>query len=160
MMLASGMGSVPTLPQFLRFARTIGEDFGNDPLPQPTPQALQGPQIDPWVVQGNLWLLTHIRNQLAEKPMRWGRPASPPAMQLQPNQLQDEGMHPHKLDASPEFVANVGRLVEAKNQWAADMKDLGRNDPQGRVPMPTAKAIWADYIQRAESKGYADAPLV
>lgn len=148
-MMSAGLSQPPTLPQFMRFARAVGDDNDPESLPQ-IPQALQGPQMEPWTIQGNLWLLAYIRTQMTEKPLRWGRPASKAAMQLWPNQLEDNGMHPHKLDASPEFAAHVGRLVEAKNQWAADMKDLGRNDPQGRVPMSTAKAIWADYIQRSQ----------
>lgn len=161
-MMSAGLSQPPTLPQFMRFARAVGDDNDTEALPQPT-QALPGPPIAPWVVQGNLWLLAYVRAQLAENPQRWGRPASRAALQLNPDQLKADGTHPHKLDASPEFVANVGRLAEAKNQWAADMEDLGRNDPKGRVPMPTAKAIWADYIERAEHaivEGYADAPLV
>jgi hypothetical protein len=50
-------------------------------------------------------------------------------------------------DASPEFIANVQRLVAAKKLWAADMRDMATKEG---VPVETQKAVWHDYIDRAE----------
>lgn len=164
-MLYQGMASPPGLPAFMRLARAIGDETDPDGAPPPLP-VLQGPQIDPWEVQGNLWLLSYIRTQLAANPRRYGRPASFSVLGVFPEQFDrwnkyrhDMGrapVDPHRLDASTAFTANVGRLVQAKKLWAADMRDLGQNDTHGRVPMELAKATWADYIGFAEKGMEAD----
>lgn len=158
-MLYQGMSAVPSLPAFMRLARAVGEPGDEDAAPPPLP-VLEGPQIDPWEAQGNLWLLTYIRTQVAANPQRYGKPASYEAMAIpreafpRMNKIREsEGKaprDPNNLDASPEFVRNVGRLVQAKKLWAADMRDLSQNDPTGRVPMSLAKATWTDYIGFAE----------
>lgn len=46
----------------------------------------------------------------------------------------------------------VDLLVQAKRSWCEDMRDLARNGP---VPVETQRAVWADYLDRAEREAMA-----
>lgn len=114
------------------------------PPPAPRDDGFRG---DAWDIQSNLFLLAHIRQQMAKDPHRYGQPASYRAMQASDADLYKLGLDKHNLDASGEFVDNVHRLVAAKKAWAADMRDLAVN---GEVPPSTQKAVWHDLIGTAE----------
>lgn len=107
---------------------------------KPTDDGFTG---DAWDIQSNLFLLAHIRQQMAKDPKRYGRPASVKAMQSTSRETSPNA------DASPEFIANVHRLVAAKKSWAADMRDVAIG---GQVNPAFQKACWYDYINRAESE--------
>lgn len=145
-----GLQAPPSLPAFMRLAREVGDD-GEDQVPLAV-LALPAPELDKWAIEANHWLLKHIRTQLAKTPRLYGTPAS---VQVLQNRENVQGL---ALDYSSVFSRNVQRLVDAKNLWAVDMRDLSRNDAQGRVPMPTARAVWADYVNRAERLAESETP--
>ena len=139
-LLHSGRDQVPTLPAFLRLCRAVGDDSIDDeapPLPMLTGR--NTPEADPWEVAANRHLLKHITDRIYAAGRPYGRPASAHAMRV---------MTTPNADASPEFIRNVHRLVDAKKAWAADMRDLAQNGP---VPITVQRQCWADYIGRAES---------
>jgi hypothetical protein len=94
---------------------------------------------DAWDALANRYLMGYIAKQLSGNPRRYGRPASVKSMQSKdsPNG-----------DASAEFIANVNRLRQAKALWAEDMRDMAG---EGGVDVEVQKAVWKDYIGRAES---------
>ena len=89
---------------------------------------------DAWDVAANVHLLAHIRRTIG----RYGKPASYLAMRKTstPN-----------ADASPELIANMKRLIEAKDAWARDMRDIA--DANNEVPSATQREIWDDYLEHA-----------
>jgi hypothetical protein len=97
-----------------------------------------------WTMAGNTHLLTHIRRHIAKRSRRYGTPASFIAMRASTREESPNA------DASPEFIANVGRLVAAKNAWVTDMLDLAQKT--GEVPVELQRTIWKDYLQRAEAE--------
>jgi hypothetical protein len=113
----SGRAHVPSLPEFVRLCRTVGndEEFGGDP-----PKALPAPdefQGDGWDLSANRHLLGHLVRSIA-------------------------------IDRRKYTREEVGRLVDAKKAWAADMRDLSRN---GEVPIEMQRTVWTDYIGRAQA---------
>lgn len=142
-------GGAPSLPDFVRLCRAVGEEFdeGNQlKLPAPGEDPWEGKQ---WLMAGNRYLLGHIVNRVAEDPKRYGRGASYQLMRAPLKDLRELGLDVHNLDASQEFIENVHELVAAKNAWVADMEDLAMN---GGVPVETQKAIWNDYVVEAERR--------
>lgn len=132
-LIAAGATAPPTLPHFMKLARALTDENEADPIP--TPRALEDHStMDRWELMANQWLLVHIRNQIAKDSRHYGTPGS------------------------AEMEILVGRLVEAKKNWTADMQDLCGNDHLGRVPMAQAKAIWDDYLSRAEAPSAGPAP--
>lgn len=139
-LLHSGKATVPSLPEFLKLCRTVGGDEEFDGPQRPALSAPDPFQGDAWDMAANRHLLAYIARQLAEDPRRYGRGPSKAAMQVSKSK---------NADASPEFVANVGRLVAAKNAWAADMRDIAQN---GEVAEDVQRVVWSDYIGRAEAE--------
>lgn len=137
-------GAPPSLPDFMRLCRSVGtDDFDEGPSPAlalPNPDTWEG---DVWDIAGNNFLRGHIAKQLSADPRHYGRPATSPVMQATKHETNPNA------DASPEFIANVGRLVAAKIAWAADMRDIQVN---GEVPSAVQIAVWKDYFQRAEAQ--------
>lgn len=112
----SGASHVPTLPEFMKLARTVGDshEFGE---PQ-SRQALPAPQYagDAWEITANGHLLAFI---LAE----WGR-----------------------LKLSPTENRRATEIaVTAKKLWAADMRELAAKGG-GTVPVDTQRAMWREYV--------------
>jgi hypothetical protein len=55
---AGGSGSVPTLPQFMKACRMVGEDDGpSAPTGQPV---LPAPEIDKFTLSANRWMLNYL----------------------------------------------------------------------------------------------------
>jgi hypothetical protein len=149
------------------FARTVNymleeEDWQRIPKPRQIwtssgrlrAQAPEKPRDDGW--RGDAWgevanryLMGHINKAMNANPRCYGRPASVQALAADQRTLDVAGLDKHQLDASPEFIERVRRLVEAKNLWAADMRDIAVN---GEVPVETQQACWHDYLQRAEKE--------
>lgn len=142
-------GGPPSLPDFMRLCRSIGTDEFDEG--QPTLPLLAGPDNwtgDAWNAAANRYLLGHIAKRMKENPKYYGEGASFKLMQAPEKDIKDLGVDKHYLDAKGAFVANVGKLVAAKNDWATDMRDLA---VKGEVPPATQKAVWYDYISRAEA---------
>lgn len=96
---------------------------------------------DDWDSLANRYLIGYIAKQISADPRRYGRPASVKSMQARREDSPNG-------DASQEFVDNVARLRAAKDSWAADMRDMERD---GGVDPKVQKAVWEDYIARAEA---------
>jgi hypothetical protein len=107
--------------------------------PEPKDDGWRG---DDWDIVSNNYLRAHIALRIARDPLHYGRPASVHAMQ------SNSRSSAPNADASPEFIANVQRLVAAKKLWAADMRDMATEEG---VPVETQKAVWHDYLNRAEA---------
>lgn len=137
----SGRDQVPTLPAFVKLCRAVGGDGefneGSGAPALPNPARWQG---DAWDVAANTHLLAHITRRLKADPRCYGRPASAHAMRTttDPN-----------ADASPEFIAAVGLLVQAKNTWANDMREIAED---GAVNADLQRASWNDLIGAAETE--------
>jgi hypothetical protein len=142
-------GGPPSLPDFMRLCRTIGSDEfdeGESDKPRlPPPDDFDG---DVWTMAANRYLMGHIAKRMSANPKCYGQPASFKALRAKDEDLRLLGLDKHNLDASPEFIQNVHALVAAKNAWADDMRDLAVD---GGVPVETQKAVWHDWIGRAEA---------
>lgn len=142
-------GGPPSLPEFMRLCRSVGSDeFEEGPakLPAlPPPDTWEG---DVWASAANRYLMGHIAKRMATNPKGYGKPASYEAMRAPKADLGRLGLDEHNLDASSEFVDRMAKLVAAKNTWAADMRDLAI---KGEVPAETQKAVWREYLARAEA---------
>lgn len=118
----SGAAHVPTLPEFMKFARTVGSQ---EQFAEPrTHAALPAPNWlgDPWEQTANSHLLAFVLRE-------WSRLRIPPGR-------------------NAELTAVA---VHAKRLWAADMRELaGTRD--GPVDVATQKRTWAEYVDgvRAE----------
>lgn len=138
----SWKGAPPSLPDFVRLCRSVGSDEFDDG--RPALPALAGPDTwvgDAWDAAANRYLMGYIAKQIADNPRRYGLPASVKSMQAKREDSPNG-------DASPEFIANVDRLRHAKSLWASDMRDMARDN---EVPVEVQKAVWKDYIARAEA---------
>lgn len=147
-LLFSWKGGPPNLPEFMRLCRSVGSDEfdeGRSTFPQLTHD--DGFKGDAWDMAANRYLLGHIAQRCKENPLHFGRPASYEMLQAPLKDLEQLGVDKHYLDASAEMVDKVGRLVAAKNAWAADMRDIA---VKGEVPVEQQKSVWREYIARAE----------
>jgi hypothetical protein len=99
-----------------------------------------------WTVAANFHLLAYFRARIARDPRCYGVPASYLAMK---NTTREESPN---ADASPEWIANVYRIVAAKNAWVAEMLDIADNN-LGEVPTEIQKQIWDDLIGNADPQG-------
>ncbi|MGH8266229.1 MAG: hypothetical protein ACRETS_02800 [Steroidobacteraceae bacterium] len=93
---------------------------------------------DGWDRVANLRLLAYIRGRLVEQLGAYGRGPSYMAMRT---------MTTPNADASPEFIAAVGRLVAYKRAWATDMREWG--SLPSRLEQDQA---WSACFDRAESE--------
>lgn len=149
----------------IRFARTIEymlekESWIKVPKPSQIWEASKRLRTDPigpkddgfrgdfWDIAANDNLLNHLIFRIKNRMPLPGKPASYEAMRMSDFELSKLGLDKHNLDASPEFLEAVGRLVCAKKNWAMDMRDLSSN---GQVPLDTQRAVWHSYIQEAEA---------
>lgn len=129
-----GKTTPPSLPEFMKACRTVGHDDAFDDGPRmpalPPPDSYSG---DKWDVAADLHLLAHIRRVMSDDPRKYGH-------------LGKNG-----TGWTDEFEANVKRLVAAKNQWAADMRDVARHTG-GSVDVEVQREAWRDYMRAAEAE--------
>ena len=137
-LVLSGKAHPPTLPEFLKLCRTIGQTDDDAPALPPHP-ALEGPQLGPWEMLGNRRLLKYITTVVSKDPRRYGRPASAEGMKVSkgPN-----------ADASPEFVRNVQILVALNNRWVELMLASVTDDG---VPIKEQEDCWDACMKQAEA---------
>lgn len=105
-------------------------------------QAPRGPvddgwRGDDWDRRANLLLLAYVLGRTPAQLKAWGRCASYAAMRTTAR---------GPLDASPEFVARVGWLVEFKNAWARDMREW-----DGVPTIAQQRSNWDELMRRAEA---------
>lgn len=103
---------------------------------------------DFWDEAANSNLLNHLTFRIKNRLPLPGKPASYMAMRASDEELRIRGLDKHNLDADQEFVTAVGKLICAKNNWAADMRDLSSN---GQVSLETQRSLWSDYLRDAEA---------
>lgn len=144
-----GKNQPPSLPEFIRVCRAVGtDDFeeGDQKLPRLAHEdTFRG---DVWDMAANRFLMGHIAKRVKQNTLCYGKPASYALLQAPAKDLQELGVDPHYLDASAEMIDRIKKLIAAKNDWAADMRDLA---VKGSVPVETQQAVWHDYLNRAEA---------
>lgn len=144
----SGAAAPPSLPQFVRLCRTVGDapDVDDGPRVPALPTKPADWQGDRWDIAANRHLLAYIVRRMTANPHAYGRPASYLAMRATTSRE-----NPH-ADA-PEFVRAVEILVAYTRAWAQDMREWA--DPQtgqiGRPPVAAQQAAWEDCMARAEA---------
>ena len=152
-------GGAPTLPDFMRLCRSVGQDEFDEGRPAvpllPGEDPWEGKE---WQMTGNRHLLAHLMRQILVDGKRYGEGPSFACLRLSARELEEAnrdrgrvGLPPwpaNHLDSFPQFIANIAKLVEAKDAWVKDMEDL---DLQGDVPVETQQEMWDDYINRAEA---------
>lgn len=147
-LLHSGANGVPTLPAFVKLCRTIGDDMEGDvqrpKLPAPDPW-----DDKPWLAAANRHLLRHLVTRLMGDPHRYGAGITSGALRMSDADIRKAGLDSKKLDASPEFIANVELLVQAKNAWADEMAEFAG---KGTISVEVQKQRWAHYLDRAEAE--------
>jgi hypothetical protein len=137
----SGKTAPPSLPEFLRLCRTVGDADGVDDV---TRQARPGVP-DHWSGDGvdaaaNRHLLAYLVRAMAQDPRRYGRPASELAMRLEQRERSSNA------DASQEFVDNVHVLVRAKALWAEEMRAMPAADRTALCQ----RELWTQFMAAAE----------
>lgn len=110
---------------------------------QPMQHADDGWRGDEWGSAANRHLLEHLKRVVSANPQIYGRGASYEAMR-DPARLHDK-----TLDASPEFVRNVGILVRFKNLWADQMRLSADKDG---VPIPEQQETWRECVRLADEE--------
>lgn len=142
----SGKSAAPSLPEFVKLCRTVGQsdEIADEPPPSTLPALTHDEPANDWPAKANFHLRSYLNTQLAEDSQRYGRPASYLAMK------DVARVNDKTLDASSQFVRNVGILVKYKNLWAEQMK-LSEND-EGEVPIEEQKEVWAECMKRAEAE--------
>lgn len=116
----SGKGHMLTLPEFVRYCRTVGVEPDLGDTAGPAAYALPAPVADPWVREGNQHLLAY----LYENPSRFG---------------PERG----RLRKVSDVATQV--LVRWKNEWVRLMQD---SEPDDRAD--GGKALWLNCMQQAE----------
>jgi hypothetical protein len=127
----SWKGGVPSLPDFVRYCRAIGDD-APDEGPQkyvPTPQ-IEGPKFDGWDISGNMRFWKYITHRLMENYRPWGAPWT-------------------------EEHAECTRIaVRYKNAWAQDMRESEKMDTSTgeviRLSEQEQMRLFAECMKRAE----------
>jgi hypothetical protein len=137
----SGRDAVPSLPAFVKLCRTIGDEIDDGPAEHRPALPAPGDEQDAWQVAGNRHLQAHVTRTVNENPQCYGRPATAKAMKELPRET-----HPN-ADASPEFIANMGLLVAAKNAWVNAMRVYG-----GDAPVDIQQGCWKQHIEAAEAE--------
>jgi len=144
-LMYSGAAAPPSLPQFVRLCRTVGDAPDVDEGPRvpalPRPADWQG---DQWDVAANRHLVAHLLRELRANPHKYGQPASYLAMRATTRRE-----NPH-ADASPEFMRAVETLVAYTRAWAQDMREMAA-ESGGVVPVDLQRAAWEDCMARAEA---------
>lgn len=144
-LMYSGAAAPPSLPQFVRLCRTVGDAPDLDEGPRvpalPKPAEWQG---DRWDVAANRHLVAHLLRELWANPRAYGHPASVHAMRTMSREQFPNA------DASPEFVRAVRTLVAYTRAWAQDMREMAA-ESGGVVPVELQRAAWEDCMARAEA---------
>ena len=142
----SGKPHVPSLPEFTKLCRAVGDD-DVDEGPQrpalPNPDAFVG---DEWDIESNQRLLKHITTVLAKKSNAMGEV---PKIQREYVKGKFSGL---KSIPSPQQVETTAVLVAYKKAWAQDMREWGLDEATGEVLKPATaerETTWNSCMQRA-----------
>ena len=128
-------GGPPSLPDFVRVCRSIGDDTveeGPQPRHIPLPAA-DDAKFDGWAITSNNRFFKYIGHRLTSEPRAWGPPA----------------VHANR-PLPPMCIA-----VAYKNAWAQDMRDADTVDTQSgevvRLSQAEQDRAWVDCMKRAET---------
>ena len=135
----SGRDTVPSLPAFVRLCEQLGDDPGENSGEAPRLPAAGGVTLDEWGCMANLHLLAHLRREISRR----GRTHGEPGMYC------GHGL-PNAPGSSLEMRWCVAQLVDAKNAWAKDMREIA--DSNNRVDSQIQRECWDDYIRAAEKR--------
>lgn len=131
----SGKAHVPTLPEFVKLCKAVGDDAeyggpkGTAALPPPAKTV-----TDAWGAQANLHLLTYVQKHHTE--FRGGS-------------YWVEDQHKNKnLELRPWLEARTAILVRWKNEWARLMREA---DDADREPQ-AQRNLWAACMSQAEEE--------
>ena len=126
-------GGPPSLPDFVRVCRAIGDDTveeGPQPRHIPLPAAADA-KFDGWAITSNNRFFKYIGHRLTAEPRAWGPPAS------------------------TQQAAATRIAVAYKNAWAQDMRDADTVDTQSgevvRLSQAEQDRAWVDCMKRAET---------
>lgn len=123
----SGKAHVPTLPEFVKLCKSVGDDaeFGGPKGAAALPPPAQT-VTDAWGAQANLHLLGYVQKN--HRDFRGGMPY---------------GGHP-----LPWLVARTAILVRWKNEWARLMRESDEPDRESAAQ----KSLWAACMSQAEDE--------
>lgn len=131
----SGRGHVPSLPEFVKLCRTIGQadDISEGPQAPQLP-APDNDHFDVWGIAANRHLLAYVLERTPRRTRRYA-----------PDWTSRGGtVHP-----GPETIERTAILVKWKNEWADRMRAIA--DDHG-VDAADQRDIWANCMTLAENE--------
>lgn len=131
----SGRAHMPSLPEFLRLCRVVGQS--DDIAEGPRPLQLEAPEdrrFDAWAMTANRHLLAYVLEHTALRTRRYA-----------PDWTTDG----HRVTPGPEAIRRTAVLVRWKNEWAQRMRDGA--DAHG-VDVDDQRDVWANCMRLAESE--------
>lgn len=140
----SGKAHVPSLPEFTRLCRAIGDDDFDEGPRRPALPAPAEPECDPWDLEANQRLLKFITTTLAANSKALG-----PVLPCK--RVEINGKFSHLESQASELQAwSTAVLVAYKKAWAQDMREWV-NDETGEFlpPMAERDRTWNEVIARA-----------
>jgi hypothetical protein len=131
----SGRGHVPSLPEFVKLCRTVGQADDVPDAPQnPQLSAPDDGRFDDWAMTANRHLLAYVFKHTALRTRRYA-----------PGWTSGGGV----VTPGPESRARTAVLVKWKNEWAARMRAAA--DEHG-VNVEDQRDIWANCMALAEAE--------
>jgi hypothetical protein len=124
-------GGPPSLPDFVRYCRAIGDEYDEGPRDRAPAPKVEGPKLDGWDISGNIRFWKYITHRLADSYRPWG------------------------AASTEEHDRCTGIAMAYKNAWAADMRESDQLDPSSgeiiRLPEEEQSRLFADCMRRAEA---------
>lgn len=125
-------GGAPSLPDFMRYCRAIGDSAPDEGPSERIPvPAIEGPKFDGWDITSNNRFLKYVGHRLTDTPRAWGFPGS--AAQAEATRI----------------------AVGYKNAWAQDMREASELDAAtGEIVLPPDEfqaRMWNECMRRAEA---------
>lgn len=131
-MFGAGAKGVPSLPEFVRICRLIGDDAPDEgPSQLVALPSVDAGKYDYWDAKANSRFLRYVGHRLIDHPRAWGKGGS-------------------RQQADATRIA-----VGYKKAWAQDMRDADQVDAGSGEIVRLAEAeqdrLWADCMKRAEA---------
>ena len=147
-MFGAGAKGVPSLPEFVRICRLIGDDAPDDGsrhLALPNPDKFTG---DGWDIAGNMRLMKHILTICAANSKILGEvwPCREVTEKIPGGEIKYL-----QSQASTQQAMSTGILVRYKKAWSQDMREYVdiETGEVGRPPMAYQDSAWLDCVMRA-----------
>jgi hypothetical protein len=130
LMFGAGAKGVPSLPEFMRVCRVLGDDAPDEgPRPIALP-ALPTGNFDGWAMTANNRFMKYVMHRIQENTRAWGS------------------------GGSTQQAENTRIAVAYKNAWAQDMREACTVDSNGEILMPPQEEQdrqWVACMARAEA---------